>query len=134
MKGTTKIEVRQKIRKYIIDHIDLENYIGYELKTEPETTNGKVLACYEIFKSEKGYEINRIGEQTAFIDWLKGLASALTVSFYYEDEKKRLAYWLDESPEMAAQYDDDKADGLYWHLLRREFFWLVDQAKKGTLK
>lgn len=134
MKNTMLKEVRQKIRTYILDHIDLENYIGYELKAEPETTNGKVLACYNIFKNEKSYEISRIGENAAFIDWLQGLASALTVSFYYEDEKKRLAYWLDESPEMAAQYDNDKADGLYWHLLRREFFWLVDQAKRGNLK
>ena len=70
---STKKEVKQAIREYLLDNMD---FSGYGLNESEMTAAEKVRKCYDIFKEEKGYEIPRVGERQAFIDWLQELASS----------------------------------------------------------
>ena len=75
---------------------------------------------------EKGYEIPRIGERQAFIDWLQGLASTLTVAFYYDDQRRLLGEWLHNTPAENAKYDDLQVSNMFWWLCCREFFAMLN--------
>lgn len=66
----------------VINSIDLE---AYDLSNELDLFD-KVQNVYSIFKSEKGWEIEKVGEFNAFVSWLQGLPSALTVPFYYHEQ------------------------------------------------
>lgn len=83
MKTIRNKTVNQTIRKYLLDNMDFSGYVGYfdGMDTEPKTNTEKTLAIWKIFQSEKGWEVDRIGKQAAFINWLQGLASAMTVDF-----------------------------------------------------
>lgn len=65
----------------ILNNIDFD---GYEL---PGFTNDfdKVQNVYNIFIDEYGWNVERIGTQNAFKEWLQGLPSVLTVPFYNYD-------------------------------------------------
>lgn len=125
MKRTTSREVKTAIREYLLDCMD---FSGYDLDESKMSIAEKVTTCYRIFKEEKSYEIKRIGERAAFTDWLRGLASALSVDFYYFDERALIESWLDQQD--SEKYPDEKVDALYWHLLTREFFAMLATVKE----
>ena len=51
---STKKEVKQAIREYLLDNMD---FSGYGLNENEMTATEKVRKCYDIFREEKGYEI-----------------------------------------------------------------------------
>lgn len=130
MKTINNKAVRDTVKKYLLGKMCFDNYIGYDgMEKEPETDREKVLACYEIFKKEKGWEIGRIRECTAFKDWLQGLASALTVDFTYYSQGKLLEKWLDVSEKEADRMvENDK----FWNICVTVFFEMVQEARKAA--
>ena len=136
MLRTTKKEVKEKIRAYIIGCMDFSGYIGYEgyPDTEPETDGGKVLLCRDIFRSEYDYNIRRMGEYNAFKEWLSGVPGVLTVDFSYYDVRHILESWLDETEEESARFDDVQVWEQFLHLVTREFFAMVDKAEREKAK
>lgn len=103
------------LRAYIRDNIDVSHYDEYA--NTPES--GKLQAAIDIFKEEKGWDIERQGLRKAFIDWVRGMPSILDVATYY-DEIKNLLYALgyDEVEGM----DDPEVDKLYYNELFKAFF------------
>jgi len=73
------------------------------MDTEPKTNTEKTLAIWKIFQSEKGWEVDRIGKQAAFINWLQGLASAMTVDFTYYDQMRLMSAWFDVDEDTALE-------------------------------
>lgn len=64
------------VEDYLLNAIDSEPY-DVECKSDKE----KIQFLYDIFKSETGYEIKRVGELQALEDWLRGLPSAIYIEF-----------------------------------------------------
>ena len=103
----------------IIENIDLESY---ELSNEINLFD-KVQSAYNIFKSEYGYNIERMGEKKAFCEWLQGLPSALTVPFYNHDILNR-AYLYNVISANATEQEEDKFLDSYFMNLSNAFFTL----------
>lgn len=69
----------EQLESFVEKNIDLSGYDDYE------NSNDKFGSLYEIFKSEYGWAIKRIGEKKAIIEWLQGLPSSISLPFYYFD-------------------------------------------------
>lgn len=139
MLRSTKKEVKEKIRAYILDNMDFSGYIGYDgyPKNEPETWQSKVFWCRLIFRSEFYYpeNIKRYGgERGCFREWLCGLPSVLTVAFSYYDARQLVREWLEQTEDEANNYDDAQVWDKYLHLVTREFFAMVREAEKQNEK
>lgn len=136
MLRTTKKEVKEKIRAYIIGCMDFSGYIGYKgyPDTEPETDGAKVLLCRDIFRYEYRYNIRGMGEYYAFREWLCGVPSALTVELSYYGARHILESWLEETEEESNRFDDSKMMDQFLHLVTREFFAMVDKAEREKAK
>lgn len=136
MVRSTKKEVKEKIRAYIIGCMDFSGYVGYVgyPDDEPQTDAEKVLLCRDIFRSEYGYNIRRMGEYRAFQEWLSGVPGVLTVDFSYYDVRQILRAWLDQTEAESSRFDDVKAWEHFLHLVTREFFAMVDKAEREKAK
>lgn len=130
MLRTTKKEVKEKIRVYILDRLEFCDYTIDEPKTDAE----RVLLCRDIFHDEYGYNIRRMGEYRAFKEWLSGVPSVLTVDFSYYDVRQIMRGWLDQTEEESNRFDDVKAWEYFLHLVTREFFAMVDKAEREKAK
>lgn len=69
----------EQLESFVEKNIDLSGYDDYE------NSNDKFGSLYEIFKSEYGWAIKRMGEKKAIIEWLQGLPSSISLPFYYFD-------------------------------------------------
>lgn len=136
MLRSTKKEVKDKIRGYILERMDFSGYVGCDgfPKSEPEHWGEKVYFLHEIFVSEYGYNIRRMGEYNAFKEWLCGVPSALTVDFSYYDARQIVRGWLDQTEEESARFDDVKVWEQFLHLIAREFFALWEIVKRYQAK
>lgn len=81
--GGYKKGVQEKINEYILHNIDSEGY-GRTLTNDRE----RIQFLMDTFKSEYGYNINRMGAYKAFVEWLSGLPSSINLPFYYYDIEK----------------------------------------------
>jgi hypothetical protein len=100
----------------IIDSIALD---AYDIEAVDLFTDIKEV--YNIFLSEYGFFIDRVGKKTAFKDWLQGLPSVMTVPFYnYEiiDNGKK------EGFDLSSVDKEDLFLELYWMNLSQAFFTL----------
>lgn len=139
MLRSTKKEVIEKIRAYILDNMDFSGYIGYEgyPEKEPETWQSKVFLCRSIFRWEyvNPQNLRRYGgERGCFREWLCGLPSALTVAFSYYDARQLVREWLEQTEDEANKYDDSQVWDKYLHLITREFFAMVEKAERDKEK
>lgn len=135
MLRSTKKEVKEKIRIYILDCMDFSGYIGYDEhpEAEPENVHDRVLLCRDIFRAEyvNAYNMRRYGvEWGCFREWLCGLPSALTVAFSYYEARQLVREWLEQTEDEANNYDDAQVWDKYMHLITREFFAMVEAAEK----
>lgn len=103
-----------KAKLFILKNIDLE---GYDLKNTAEN-------LYNIFISEYGFIVPRLGIYNAFQEWLRGAPSAINLPIYYydvnnvlEDELNALIYIRREYKEQTdyIQAEDDTRQ--YQHFL-----------------
>ena len=69
-KVSTK-DLNAQVFPYILDAIDTD---GYDV--EAHTPKEKLQFLFDTFKSEQGYNNNRVGLYRAFSEWLSGLPSA----------------------------------------------------------
>lgn len=139
MLRTNNKEVKEKIRAYILDHMDFSNYIGCDgyPDAEPKTDAGRVLLCRDIFRSEYVYPDNLRrygGMYGCFTEWLRGLPSALTIDFSYYDVRQIMREWLDQTEEESSRFDDMETWEKFLHLVAREFFAMVDKAEREKAK
>lgn len=107
--------------KIIVENIDLS---GYDLSNDINLFD-KIKETHNIFKSEYGYNITRMGEKRAFCEWLQGLPSALTVPFNYADILN-LAYLHDQIKANATEEEEDKFLDNYFMNLSNAFFTLFN--------
>ena len=69
--------MESKINKYILECVDFSGYESIKADTDKE----KLAELFKVFKSEQGYNISRVGIQTAFKEWVQGLPSCFNVDF-----------------------------------------------------
>lgn len=101
MRKINSKEVKAAVRKYLLECDEIT-----------------IVEMKERFLQEKSYEIKRVGELNACIDWLRGLA--INVDYCYFDIVKRLAEWLDDTEENQWKYIDSQGDDIYWLLIARQ--------------
>jgi hypothetical protein len=106
---TYDVDVDHELEKYIIDAIDLSGH-GLDNVSDYE----KIREFYNIFISEKGYELKRIGLKRALEDYLRDLPSSIDLPTYYNDVKNFLyAIGFNEIKDM----EDDELDRFYYNKL-----------------
>lgn len=133
MKSKTRISMkkatREKIRNYLIDAaIKFTEMFEDDLDGQNSEDSQVAIRCvYEKFKNTFNFKIKSMGEYRAFIEWLRGLP--LDIDYTWYNERKRIEEWFNQTPEESSKYSDDSVDNLYWQLLAREFFVLVDKFK-----
>lgn len=127
-------QVKEAVRRYLLDCINLENY---DIDETRMSDGKRVLKCYDIFLIEKRYEFKPwFNAREVFQDWLQGLASACSLPFLYptspeEFPVKLLANWLQMSKEEAQEVDEYNATYRCLHLCVREFFAMLECAQLG---
>lgn len=107
--------------KTIVENIDFE---GYGIENNMPLFD-KVKQAHEIFKSEYGWNIERMGERRAFCEWLQGLPSSLTVPFCNSDILNR-AYIHGALPANATEDQEDEFLNKYFINLSDAFFTLYN--------
>jgi|SRR5215217_8494053 len=105
--------------KTIIDNIDLS---GYDV-SEAIDLFDKVQKTHEIFKSEYGHVIDRVGELNAFHEWLMGLPTALSVPCYYNDI---IANYNEFTGKVMTDSEENSLCNTYFEKLAKAFFVLKD--------
>lgn len=130
MLKTTTSKARLNIRKYIMEHCDSENYLGYTIKAKPETWEEVSAFIRQTFRDEKRYQIGN--QQGLFIGWCQGLPSALDTCYYYNRSAvDDLAVILEETEEEKAKYTEEEAEYMLSHLIYRELFTNRPIRKEG---
>ena len=121
-------EVKIKIRHYITDSID-EDYLtecGYKHDKSPKTL---VTAIYDCMCNEfwQGNEKRRTPNRyEALKQYLMGLPSSISINFTYYDQRQLLKKWLQQTDSESDKYSDDKMTELFYHLITREFYHMLD--------
>ena len=88
-----------------------------------ETIENDTALCgfiWDIFKDEKGYEINRAGYFKAFEDWAQGLALGGMFDYYLHSAVNTLGDILEETEEERSRYTEEQAERVLTNLLYRE--------------
>lgn len=76
IKLTKQQHVYAKAYNYILDAIDASG-----CDKHPKTDKEKLQFVVDTFKSEYGFNIQRMRTQRAFTEWLKGLPSSINIDF-----------------------------------------------------
>ena len=72
------MELDYKVKRYIVSCIDGS---GYEVDTDRMDEKGKLQFLYNTFKTEYGWNIQRVGEYKAVTEWLQGLPTCFGIDF-----------------------------------------------------
>ena len=134
MKRTTCKEVRDKIRAYLVDKArsGLLRCLP-DRTTKEEIEQAPFSACERIFQAEVGWMTARYGRYGAFKFWQQGGCMALPAyNMYTQDNRKLLQDWLSESDAEADGYSDTEVDGMFLHLLFREYSLLLQKELKNA--
>ena len=99
MRRTNSKEVKAAVRKYLLEVAEYE-----ELET--------IKDLKDKFLNEYGWAVERLGQYSACIEWLRGIG--INVNYTYYDIIQLMAEWLDESTEEAERWIDKRGDSLYW--------------------
>jgi hypothetical protein len=124
MKSNTK-EVRNEIRKYIIECMDLS---GHDM---PNTAKN----IFEVYNQEfnSKYEQKRTpNNQDRFCDWLKGSPSVLNVELYYNEVRDILINRFKTNT--PAKRDDNKSLNYFLALIYNELVRMAEEPQKESAK
>jgi len=102
----------------VLNNIDLESY-----DIEAKTNFDKMQETYNIFLSEYGFNVRRMGELKAFTEYLKGLPTVLTVPFYNYDILN-IASLYDLISANATEEQEDEFLSTYFENVAMAFFTL----------
>ena len=109
------------IHNYIIENADFSNY-GMETPEDFKSVANQIM---KIFYDEMVNEWNRQRKpyQELFIEWLKGLPSAIDSCYYYNrSAKKDVMNILEETEAEAERYSEAEAERLLSCLIWREIY------------
>lgn len=120
------VKLDKLAKEYIINAIDSYDYDleGQEVKTDAQ----KIAFIYNTFKSEKGYDIDRIGEYKAFTDWIMGLPTCFNIDFTNYDIIKIAKKW-GSLPKDSTAKEEQKIIDNWFNLITVKFFQLVRKYK-----
>ena len=121
-------EAKAAIRAYILAHAADPDELGYD-ESIPRPSSSDNLkdicrAILAIFRLEYGWAVNRMGEYRAFMEWMRGLPSALHTLplLTYSEARQTVAGWLQQTEAEAAKFDDSACCDMALHLVTREIF------------
>ena len=103
------------------------NFDGYDLEKEPETNEQRLKAFYDIFKSEYGFMIDRVGQRLALKEYLMGLPSCLTIKFYNGE----IYNWLVEIGAATGLENEDRICKLienYWNVIPAKLSSMINKG------
>jgi hypothetical protein len=100
----------EELESFVEEGIDLSGYDEYE------NSSDKFGSLYNIFQSEYGWAINRMGEKKAIIEWLQGLPSVVDLPFYYFDIVN-LLYAIGFNEVKDEDMDEDVVADMYYDLI-----------------
>ena len=104
---------------YLLESIDFN---GYDLPT-PKTNKEKINTFFDVFKSEYGYNVERVGEWRALSEWLSGLPSVIDIPF---DNYSiiQLAIKAGSIDENASDKEKEKLLSNYWDFISNKLIVL----------
>lgn len=117
LKSNSK-QVKENIRKYIIDNYDIEDYSGGEISNSNDFQIVKK-QIMDIFTEEVG---KRQGvNYNSFRYWMQGLPSIIDACYYYNRSAvKDLGDILEESEEERNKYTEEQAEERLTQLIYKE--------------
>jgi hypothetical protein len=124
--GMNGIGARPKYNEvydYILDNIETE---GYDVKATTHKEKLEFLA--RTFRSEAGWNVQRIGLQKALEEWLMGLPSSLHIAFSNYDIINLAKEWGSLS-QNATEKQEDKIINNYWRFMAANILKLMRKYK-----
>ena len=117
-------EAADRFKEYFVSCINNKGYSNVRLIT----TECKLKFLHDTFIREAGWNIERVGEQNAFREWLMGLPSSINIEF--ENYKiLQLAKRLGSLLENATDKQEDKLLENYWNYAAVKGFQLFNKFK-----
>ena len=123
MLKTNSKQVKENIKKYILEGFNPLDYEGLEYLEGTKDYKEACTAIFKVFKREKPSIGNyvRMTEKERFFDWCQGGASILYTGYYYfPNAKNDLGEILKETEAEKKKYSEDEACYLLTSLLYRE--------------
>ena len=122
---TNSKQAKANIYNYIREYS--EDYLQDDYGIEPEaisTKAGLYKTIYNIYREEMRPDCpyyKRYPDQVVFKEWAQGLAMGGLFCFYYNREAREdVAQILQETPEEAQKYSEERAEELLTYLIYRE--------------
>ena len=116
------------VKSYIIDCIDSSDR---NLEKEPVTAFEKVQFLKKCFESEYGYEIKRVGQVKAMINWLQGLPSCLHIEFANYKILQLAKSW-GSLPENPTENEEEGILNNYWNLMANKILQLFSLKESSA--
>ena len=113
-------ELTKKVNAYLLAGIDNAGYSDQVLKTKAD----KLTFLLSTFRSEYGWSIGRLGEQSALKEWLSGLPSSIHIEFANFNILKLAVKW-GSLPKNATEKQEDKILGNYWNFMALKLLLLM---------
>lgn len=123
--------IEKKYEQYILEGLDFD---GYDIpKEKTKTDRLKLITLHNVFYSEYGFNVERIGRANALKEWLQGLPSCVDIDFYNHDIIKR-AKEYGSLPQDATEKQEDKLLEKYWYYMAMRISSLWNKNKIGVDK
>ena len=104
-------ELDQTVKKYILNAIDPDY-----CEADPDNIKSLIDGLKKSFYIEHGFNVERIGEQAAFAEWLQGLPTACGIDFQNYEILKLAVLW-GSIPENATEKQEDKILENWWRFI-----------------
>ena len=108
-------------------------YIEYTIDSifhyENEKLRNPIKYLFHVFYKEQGWEINKMGEMNALIEWLQGLPSIIYLPIYY-GEQIELAKKFGSIPQNATEEEEQKIIDNYYNFFANILINLRNKENK----
>ena len=123
-------ETHNLYNNYLLESLDFDGYDLPKAKTNKDLIN----LFFGVFNSEMGYDISRIGEYKALVEYLSGLPSCINIDFNNHSIIER-AKKYGSLTDSASESDEDKLLNNYWHFMANKLIVLKNGfVNKDLLK
>lgn len=122
------IELNKLVFAYILGAIETEGY-----NITPTSDKEKLQFLADTFMVEHGYNIPRLGYQSAFTEWLRGAPSCFNVDFEYYEILKLAKAWGSLSRH-ATEAQEDKILRDWFPFIANKTMQLMKRHKVATNK